>query len=249
MVLSFQWQDIFFDLLIIDAISYAASVISLLFIKANFQGKREVAARKLWVEIWEGLCWLWHHPLFRYMALFTGGCNLIFSGYTLILIVLAQSMHVSSSIIGVILAVGGLGGIVGAIIAPYLQRCFSFGRLIIASCWMMAITMALYLVAPNLIVLGMVGFFSLIASPVYNVVQFSYRSALIPDALQGRVNSVFRLIAFGGLPIGLALIGWLLQSIGATMTIICCAIALSLLALSMTFNGYVRHAQPLTSKE
>jgi hypothetical protein len=38
-------------------------------------------------------------------------------------------------------------------------------------------------------------------APVYNVVRFSYRMALIPDALQGRVNSGFRLLAFGFNPV------------------------------------------------
>ena len=52
-----------------DAISYFASVISLFFIKANFQELRVAARRKLWVEIGEGLSWLWHHPLIRFMAL------------------------------------------------------------------------------------------------------------------------------------------------------------------------------------
>src|SRR5213078_3409399 len=43
-----------------DAISYAVSVLSLFFIKTNFQEKRLAARRKLWVEIYEGLKWLWH---------------------------------------------------------------------------------------------------------------------------------------------------------------------------------------------
>jgi hypothetical protein len=41
--------------------------------------------------------------------------------------------------------------------------------------------------------------------------QVSYRRMLIPDQLQGRVNSVFRLISYSGAPVGLALTGFLLQ--------------------------------------
>jgi hypothetical protein len=40
-------------------------------------------------------------------------------------------------------------------------------------------------------------------APIYNVVQFNYRLSLIPDALQGRVNSTFRLLAFGFTPLAL----------------------------------------------
>jgi MFS family permease len=229
-----------------DAVSYIASVISLFFIKAHFQEERTATPRKLWTEIWEGLHWLWQQPLIRFIALLTGGLNFVYSGYVLIIIVLAQSMHASSFIIGVIFAIGGIGAILGSLVAPYFQRHFSFGQVIIATCWLSAVSMMLYLVAPNLIVLGIVSLFSLITGPVYNVVQFSYRSALIPDALQGRVNSVFRLIAFGGQPIGLALIGWLIQSAGVIETILYCSIALILLALAATLNTHVRHAKPLT---
>src|SRR5207247_2502971 len=85
-----------------DAFSYAVSVVSLLFIKVKFQKERVAEPRKLWVEIHEGLAWLWHHPLIRFMAILTGGYNLLFTGFTLIIIVLAQQQHASSFTIGLI---------------------------------------------------------------------------------------------------------------------------------------------------
>ena len=181
------------------------------------------------------------------MAILTGASNLVYSGYTLIVIVLAQGMHASPFLIGIIMAISGLGGILGAIVAPYFQRRFTFGQVIIASCWFGALAMALYLVAPNMLALAIISFFSFISGPIYNVVQFSYRSALIPDELQGRVNSVFRLIAFGGQPIGLALIGWLIQNMGVIKTIIYCSIFLAIFALLATFNRHIHHAQPLAN--
>ncbi len=139
-----------------DAISYIASVVSLFFIKTRFQEKRTVARRNLWIEIWEGLRWLWQQPLIRFIAVLTGAWNLVSSGYTLIVIVLAQSMHASSFLIGIIMAISGLGAILGAIVAPYFQRRFTFGQVIIASTWFGALAIALFPLAPNLIVLGIV---------------------------------------------------------------------------------------------
>src|SRR6266853_1462763 len=49
-----------------DAISYGASVLSLFFIKAQFQEERDPAPLHLWVDIKEGLSWLWHQPLLRF---------------------------------------------------------------------------------------------------------------------------------------------------------------------------------------
>jgi hypothetical protein len=60
--------------------------------------------------------------------------------------------------------------------------------------------------------------------------------------LQGRVNSVFRLIAFGGQPIGLALTGILLQSFGPLATILVLLVPQVVLAVLVTMNRYVREA-------
>ena len=230
---------------LVDAISYIVSVISLFFIRTNFQEKRTVAPRKLWVEIHEGLSWLWHHPLIRFMAILTGGNNLVNSGYALIIIVLAQNMHASSFVIGVIFAIGGVGGILGAIVAPFIHKRTSFGQAIIGTSWIFALSVPFYIIAPNPLVLGAVTAVAFIVGPIYNVVQFSYRSALIPDELQGRVNSVFRLIAFGGQPLGLALTGLGIQTIGVVQTILIGTAVMVLLALAATVNTHVRHAQPL----
>ena len=232
-----------------DAVSYVVSVISLFFIKAKFQKERVAARRNLWIEIREGLSWLWHQPLIRFIAILTGGNNLINSGYVLIIIVLAQRQHASSFTIGLIFAVGGIGGIIGALIATPLQKRLSFAQAIIGTSWLFALCIPLYIIAPNPLILGIITAATFVANPVYNVVQFSYRSAIIPDELQGRVNSVFRLIAFGGQPLGLALTGLLIQNIGVIATILVGAAGMIILAVAATLNTHVRNAKPLSEVE
>src|SRR6266480_6755467 len=150
-----------------DAISYFASVISLFFIKANFQEKRVAARRKLMVEIGEGLSWLWHQPLIRFMALLTGGNNLISAGFVLIVIVLAQHMHASSFTIGVIFATGGIGAILGALVATPIQKRFSFGQAIIGTSWAFALVMPFYIIAPDPLVLSIPTAAVFISGPTY----------------------------------------------------------------------------------
>ena len=82
---------------------------------------------------------------------------------------------------------------------------------------------------------------------VYNVVLVSYRLALIPDELQGRVNSVARLIAVGSNAVGMVLTGLLLQSVGPKATIVTCFVWLLVLTLVTTASPKVRHAHPLTA--
>src|SRR5207245_1513663 len=146
---------------------------------------------------------------------------------------------------GLIFSVGGIGAVIGSVAATSIQKRFSFGQVIIATTWFSALILPLYAIAPNPFVLGVLAAASLFLGPIYNVVQFSYRSAIIPDELQGRVNSVFRLIAFGGQPLGLALTGVLIQKIGVIQTVFICAFGMVAFALAATLNRHVRDAHPL----
>ena len=193
-------------------------------------------------DIGEGLRWLWHHPLLRFLALLTGGITAPVVGYALIIIVLAQSQHASAFAIGLIFACSGIGSILGALAAPLLQKRFRFGPLLIGSTWIWALTWLLFAIAPNPFVLGLVTALSFIIVPIYTVIQYSYRLAQIPDKLQGRVNSVFRLIAFGSQPIGMALTGLLIQAIGPILTVIVLFIPQFVLSIAATLNAELRNA-------
>ncbi len=227
-----------------DAISYTISVGSLFLIKTPFQGERTAERRQLRAEIGEGLRWLWSQPLIRFMAFLTGGLNFT-SGALLILIIIAQRQGADSTTIGLIFAIGSIGGIVGSVIGPAIQKRFSFGAVIITACWIQAVFWMLYVFQPNIWLLGIISAVIFVTGPVYNVVQFSYRLALIPDELQGRVNSVFRLLAFGFIPAGQALTGVLLQWLDVVPTVLIFGACLFALAAAATVNPHVRSARPI----
>jgi predicted MFS family arabinose efflux permease len=225
-----------------DAISYTVSVASLLFIRTAFQGERCAARRSLQAEIGEGLIWLWRQPLIRYIAFLTGGLNFVTAGFPLMLIVIAQRQGASPAVIGLIFAIEGIGTILGAVVAVRLQKRVRYGPAIIGSVWIWTLIWPLYAIAPNPLLLGVFAAAGAITGPLYDVVQFSYRLSIIPDALQGRVNSVFRLLAFGFQPLGFTLTGVLLQSFGPVPTVLAAAGVLMGLAALTTLNPHVRQA-------
>ncbi|MGZ5106221.1 MAG: hypothetical protein ACXWHB_16885, partial [Usitatibacter sp.] len=106
-----------------------------------------------------------------------------------------------------------------------------------------ALLIPLYAVVPAYFLLAAVAGASFFLGPIYNVVQFSYRLALIPDRLQGRVNSVFRLLAFGFMPVGAALSGVLIERFGATTAVAALSAWMAILAIATTLNSHVRHAK------
>ena len=113
--------------------------------------------------------------------------------------------------------------------------------------WHQVRSIPLFAIAPSPLLFGVIAAGQWITGPIYNAVQFSYRLALIPDALQGRVNSVFRLLAFGFQPLGAALSGVLLQSIGAPSTVLVFSACTAALALLATVNAHVRNARPIAA--
>jgi MFS family permease len=223
-----------------DALSYAVSVTSLFFIKTKFQETRTIARQKLWQEVKEGLVWLWHNPLVRFLAVLTCGLTTPCYGYALILILIAQQQHATVFTIGLIFASGAAGNLVGALLASPLEKRFGFTRVIIVSAWLWGILWLLYALAPNSLILGIFNGLSFTVVPIFTVAQYSRRLAATPDALQGRVNSVFRLISFGGQPLGLAVTGILLQAFGPYLTVFILFVPQCILAIAATVNKAIR---------
>ena len=230
---------------IADAASYVVSVVTLLRIRTSFRPTAPAQKRDLRAEIAEGLRWLWHNPLIRYMALLTGGLNLMNAATPLLMIVLAKRLGAGDAEIGVIFSLGGIGGVAGSLVGGQIQRRYTFGQVIVALVWVDALLFPLYAIAPSYVLLGVIAGLIFFLGPVYNVVQFSYRLSIIPDALQGRVNSTFRLIAFGFMPVGAALSGVLIERLGPVWTVLVLAVVPLLLAVATTRNRHVRNARPI----
>ncbi|HEX8739003.1 MAG TPA: MFS transporter [Casimicrobiaceae bacterium] len=228
-----------------DALSYVVSVLSLVAIRSAFRDAPAAVRRNLHAEIAEGLVWLWRNRLVRYIAFLTGGYNLVNAALPLILIVLAKDLGAGDAAVGILFSVASVGGIVGSLVGGQIQRRFSFGQVIIGTAWINLLLFPLFVLAPSWIWLGVIAALIATLGPVYNVVQFSYRLSLIPDELQGRVNSTFRLLAFGFMPVGAALSGVLIERFDARVAVLVLSAGLAVLTLVTSINRDVRGARPI----
>lgn len=231
---------------LLDAVSYAVSVVSVWFIRTDLSSSRTTDTSRLLGDIREGVVWLWRQSLLRFLALIVGWTVLIESGYLLVVIVLAQRMGASSAVIGLVLGAGGVGSVAGAVLSAPAMRWLTFGQIAIGVHWIWVLLLPLFAIAPNPLALAVILAATFGITPIFFVAQYSYRLALIPDGLQGRVNGVFRLLLFAGQPIGLALAGVLSQSISPTGAVLVFAVLLLLLALAITFNRALRQAGRLS---
>jgi MFS family permease len=227
---------------LVDSISYTASALSLLFMGPEFQQKREAVRQDFRGEIRKGVSWLWHHPVLRFLACLVAGLNFFSFGYQLILIVRAQELHAGAFEIGLLFAIGGVGGILGSLAASYLQRRFTFGTLMVLATWGWALTWIPYALAPNLATLFGAYIVGAPIVAIFLVVQSSYQLRLIPDEVRGRVNSVFRLLTVGLEPLSITMTGILLQAYGGVSTILIVFAPQVLLAALTTLNPRLRRA-------
>jgi predicted MFS family arabinose efflux permease len=231
-----------------DALSYLISAVSLSLIRSEFRSNAPPPAASLRSQIAEGFRWLWGQRLIRTMAFVTGGINFAYAATPLLMIVLAKRLGASDVDIGVMFTIGGIGGVTGSLLGGRIQRAFSFGAVIVFVVSAQAILFPLYLAATSVVMLGAVYAAIYVMAPVYNVVQFSRRIAMIPDALQGRVNSIFRLLAFGFHPLGVAVGGVLLEHAGPEWTVAVFGACYAVVAVLTVLSREVRHAPALAQQ-
>jgi predicted MFS family arabinose efflux permease len=225
-----------------DAISYAASVGSLFFIRTAFQEERPRSVTKLRAEMLEGVRWLWHQPFMRAGVLLVAGSNFAFSAMILALIVRAKSLGASSATVGVMLAFLGGGAILGSLVAPWVQRRVHAKVIMIGSFWVWALGAFVSAFLESPYALGAVWAVGGIFGPIFNVAFSTYRYALVPDRLLARVGSAALVVAWGAVPLGQLTAGLLLEQIGAVKTILVVAALSATVGLVASVSRTIRTA-------
>jgi MFS family permease len=232
---------------LIDGISYIVSIVTLSSIRTPFQLPRTLKRRHLLHEIREGFAWMWRQPVLRAMNVINSVMALITPGSTLVIIVVARQQHASTLMIGIIMACGGIGAVLGSLLAPRMRRILSVGHSIVLVRWIFALAWPFYAFLPHPYLLGIVEFMIGFSDPLEDVPYFSYRLAIIPDELRGRVISACRLFTSISNPLGLVVTGWSLEQLGPRPTIIIASCVLILLALIVSCTSTLRNAKHPTN--
>lgn len=231
---------------LVDALSYLVSLATLLLIRKDFQAPAQgVRTTRMLGEVKEGVVWLWHQPFLRATAFLVAGSNMLFSALVLVLIVIARDGGASSAQIGLMLSGAGLGGVLGSVLAPWLEQRLSMKWVVIGANWVWALLMPLMVVAPGPLALGAIFAGMAFVGPVWNVAIGAYQLTITPDRLLGRVTSAETLLAYGAIPLGSLAAGLLLETLGARSATIAIAAGMLLVAVAATASRGVRAAPSL----
>lgn len=163
----------------------------------------------------EGLRWLWRHRLFRTLGLMLGILNLLESAVFSILVLFAlEILGLSAVGFGVPLTAGAAGSLLGSLAATPISSRVGSGRALLAEVLLLGATSLVVGVSSDAFVVGSMFALSSFMAVVWNVITVSLRQAIIPDRLLGRVNSVYRSLGWGTMPLGALAGGLLARSSG-----------------------------------
>ncbi len=225
-----------------DAVSYLVGVAMTAPIRRTLEEERPPERRHLLVEISEGVRWLWGRRLLRALVAIAAVGNLAFSALGLTIIVRAKDLGASSTSIGLLLGLFGVGAIAGAVAAPPVNRLVPPNAILLGGLWWWVMEMVALALAPSVFVLGAVYTVGALMGPIFQTTNAAYRYALTPDRLQGRVYGVSRMIGWCTRPLGALLGGISLQTLGAVPTFAALATCLAIVAVASTASRQIRGA-------
>jgi MFS family permease len=203
----------------LDAASFAGSAALLAGLPRTGLSGTEISGTgrspRLRAQIAEGLRWLAGHRLLRVVAVLLGVYNFANQMGQAILVLLAtETLHLGTRGYGFLLAASAVGSVAGGLVAPRLTGRLGMLPSLITGAVIDAAVFVGVGLAPDAgvaaVMLAGQGF----AVTVWNVVTVSLRQQIVPAHLLGRVNSVYRMLGWGLMPLGALAGGFVAHAAG-----------------------------------
>jgi len=162
-------------------------------------------------EAANGIRYLWSESRLRLTTIAAGVANLVMGFFEGTFVVLFE--HVTGvpneAAIGFLLAALGIGGALGAVVAPSITRRFGLGRTMVLGLFIIGVGMLLFMFTPyGPVALGLQMGWA-IGLGVVNIPLATIRQHYPTESMLGRVITASRAISWATLPLGALLGGWL----------------------------------------
>ncbi|MGA8245389.1 MAG: MFS transporter [Nocardioides sp.] len=226
---------------LVDTCTYAASCLTVSRIRADLRPPAYdgpgVSLRRHLVQ---GFRFVWDRPFFRTLTAFSCLGNLLVNAVFFVVLLRLIRAHYPAAQIGLVSTAAGVGGILGALAAPYIIDRARTGLLTIAIAWMCALPL-LPLIWWSTPLAACVSVFTLLLlNPAGNAGIGAYRVAQTPDELQGRVASAMQFSGMSVMPLSPLLAAWLLTHTNGSRAVLILVAATACLALFVTLSRSIR---------
>ena len=201
--------------------------------QSQSQSQNQGQSQSLRAQIAEGLRWLIKNRLLRVVAVLLGVYNFANQMGQAILVLLAtQTLHVSARGYGLLLAASAVGSVVGGLVNPILTRRMGMLPSLVLPAVVTAVAFVGIGLAPGPIVVAALLAVQGFSVTMWNVVTISLRQRVVPGHLLGRVNSVYRMLGWGLMPLGALAGGFVAHAAGLRAPYIVAGLLTGLSALA-----------------
>jgi MFS family permease len=223
----------------VDAISFAVACVTVSRVRTDLSAphRRQESLRD---QLAEGFRFMWARPFFRTLLAWASLTNLVTNAIFFVVVLRMVQDGVPAAQIGLVSTAAGVGGILGAAIAPSLIHRMATGRLTVLIGWMCCLPLVPLTLSSSVWTACASTFFLLLLNPVGNAGISSYRMAVTPDHLQGRVGSTSQFVSMSVMPLSPLLGGYLLEHRGGTTAVTVLVVATALLAVLLTSSRSIR---------
>lgn len=184
---------------------------------------RAGTADSLWSRVREGIDYIRADPILRFFTVVGGVSNFGLTGYSALLVLfLVREVHLSEGAVGVVMAVGALGGVVGASIATSASRRLGSARaLLVLQLLAGPPALLIPLGRPGAGLVAMVAGMLLVGVGVVagNIVRGAWRNRYVPVEMVARQVTTAQVVNLGTMPLAGIAAGWLGSALGLRPTI------------------------------
>jgi MFS family permease len=223
----------------VDAITFAVACATVSRVRTDLSAPRR-RREPLLQQLGEGFRFIWRRPFFRTLTAWSALTNLVTNAIFFVVLLRMITEGVPAAQIGLVSMAAGLGGVLGAALAPSLIHRMPTGRLTVLIGWMCCLPLVPLTVSSNVWTACASTFFLLLLNPVGNAGISSYRMAVTPAHLQGRIGSTSQFASMSVMPLAPLLGGYLLEHQGGTTAITALVVASALLAVLLTSSRSIR---------
>lgn len=223
----------------VDAITFAVACATVSRVRTDLSAPHR-RREPLLQQLGEGFRFIWRRPFFRTLTAWSALTNLVTNAIFFVVLLRMVTEGVPAAQIGLVSMAAGLGGILGSVLAPSLIHRMPTGRLTVLIGWMCCLPLVPLTVSSSVWTACASTFFLLLLNPVGNAGISSYRMAVTPAHLQGRVGSTSQFASMSVMPLAPLLGGYLLEHQRGTTAITALVVASALLAVLLTSSRSIR---------
>jgi MFS family permease len=227
-----------------DALTFLASFVGVALVHRPLQEPRAEKPAGNASALAEGFRFVFGNPFLRAVLLIAAPLNLAINGIIFTIIVTLQRHDTPPAVIGTVETVVAAGGLLGALVAPALQRRLPLPSLIRGICWAAAGFMAISALLTSSVLAAVPVAIAVFLGPASNAALFGHQAAITPDRLQGRVISVVIVVATSAAAVAPLLAGVLIAVFNSPVAILVFSAAVGGSAIAATLSRGIRSMEP-----